>query len=116
AGGGAALLGEAATGRVEYCGRAPAALLDETLDRVGSPLAKSVAVEVDAAHPSGGREGDEFVLVLCELTLADPVFLREHDDRTAFGRLVGEGGELRHFAQLALLDAVGGDEFGRLAL
>ena len=58
----------------------------------------------DAAHARRGAERDE--LVLAELALAQvEALLREHDDRAALGRLVGERGELRDLGELALLDA-----------
>src|SRR5262249_13320578 len=71
------------------------------------------AVEVDAAHARCRAERDE--LVLAELALAEPeLFLGQHYDRAALGRLVGERGELRDLGQLLLADAVDRDEFGRL--
>ena len=94
-----------------------ALLLDPPLDRVGRALAELLAVEVDAAHPGRRRERDERRLVLRELAAADVVLLlREHDDRAALGRLVGERGELRDLGELARLDAVDRDELGGLAV
>ena len=88
-------------------GARPPFSLDERLDGVGRALADHAAVEVDAAHPRRRRERDE--LVLAELALAQvEALLREHDDRAALRRLVGERGELRDLGQLALLDPVGG--------
>ena len=53
--------------------------------------------------------------MLAELALAQAeLLLREHDDRAALRRLVGERGELRHLGQLALVDARRRDELGRL--
>ena len=53
--------------------------------------------------------------MLAELALAqvEPL-LREHDDRAALRRLVGERRELRDLGELALLDARRRDELGRL--
>ena len=52
-----------------------------------------------------------------ELALAQPVLLlREHDDRAALGRLVGERRELRRLGELLLADAVHRDELGGLAV
>ena len=73
-------------------------------------------VEVDAAHPGLGRERHERRLVLGELVLADPVLLREHDDRAALGRLVGERGDLRDLRELDLAHPGHRDELGRLAV
>ena len=78
-----------------------------------APLRIIVAVQVDAAHPRRGGEGDE--LVLAELALAQAeLLLREHDDRAALRRLVGERGELRDLGELALVDARRRDELRRL--
>ena len=95
-------------------GDAAALLLDEALDRVGGALAELLPFDVDAAHPRRRREGDERRLVLAELALAqaEPL-LREHDDRAALGRLVGERRELRDLGQLGSRDAVDGDELRR---
>ena len=100
----AALLGDALHDPVELRRRAAALLGDEPLDGVGGALADQRAVQVDAAHPRLRAERDELVLAELALAQAEPL-LREHDDRAAFRRLVGERGELRDLGQLALVDA-----------
>ena len=47
---------------------------------------------------------------------AGRTLLREHDDRAALRRLVGERGELRHLGELALVDAGAGTNSGGLAV
>ena len=103
------------TMRVEFARRLSAVLCDEALDRVGGTLAEAAAVEIDAAHPRRGREGDE--LVLAELLLAEPeALLGEDDDRASLGRLVGERRELCGLREIELVDAADGQELGRLAI
>ena len=71
---------------------ASAAPLRSSLPLMSTPLIRVVA-----------RERDEGRLVLAELALAQAVaLLREHDDRAALRRLVGERGELRDLGELAL--------------
>ena len=111
----AARLRDALDDRVELVGDSAPVLGDELLDRVGGALAEAAAVEVDAAHPGRGREGHEGVLAELLLAQAEPL-LGEHDDRAAFGRLVGERRELRDLGQLALLDALEGQQLVRLAV
>ena len=61
----------------------------------------ATVLEVDAAHAGLRGEGDE--RRADELALADAVaLLGEHDDRAAFGRLVGEARELRGVGELLL--------------
>ena len=98
---------------VELGGRAAALLVDEPLDGVGGALADQRAVHVDAAHARRRAERDELVLAELALAQAEPL-LRQHDDRAALGRLVGERRELRDLGELALLDAVDRQELGRL--
>ena len=86
-------------------GELPPCSRDEALDGVGGALA-------DRACRSGRRRssaswrvnGTNCVLAELALAEAEPL-LREHDDRAALRRLVGERGELRHLGQLALVDA-----------
>ena len=85
----------------------------KALTASAAPLRIIVPFEVDAAHPGRGAEGDE--LVLAELALAQAeLLLREHDDRAALGRLVGERRELRDLGKLPLVDARCRDELRRL--
>jgi hypothetical protein len=98
-------------------GRAAALLFDVANDRVASPLAELVAVDVHPAHPRLGREGDEGGGVGVQLALTDAVLtLGEDDDRAPLRRLVGQRGELRRLGQLGLLDPRHGDELSRLAI
>jgi hypothetical protein len=68
-------------------------------------LAQLAAVEVHAAHPGLGGEGDELGVQLREVVLADSVLLGQHDDRASLGGLVDERGELRDLGELELGDA-----------
>ena len=43
-------------------------------------------------------------------------FLGQHDDAAAFGRFVGQRRELRRVGQVRQVDAIGGNEFHRLAV
>ena len=80
-----------------------------------APLRISVPFMFDAAHARRRAERDE--VVLSEDPLAQiEALLRQHDDRTALGRLVGERRELRHLGQLELLDARHRQELRRLAV
>ena len=101
------------TAVVDFGRSATAVLGDERLDGVGGALADHRPVQVDAAHPGRGAEGDELVLAEGALAQAE-LLLREHDDRAAFRRLVRERSELRDLRQLALVDARRGDELRRL--
>ena len=82
-------------------GIAAALLLDPAADRVGGALADAAAVDLDAAHARLRGERDE--LGALQLAAAEPVpLLREHDDRAALGRLVGEARELGRVGELLL--------------
>ena len=81
-----------------------------THDRIDRALADPAAVQVDAAHPGLRRERHELRMRLEQLPLADTVqLLRQHDDRSPLGRLVGERRELRDLGELLLLDAGSGE-------
>ena len=62
--------------------------------RISVPFMSTPLIRVVA------REGDELVLAELALAQAEPL-LREHDDRAALGRLVGERRELRDLGELA---------------
>ena len=65
-----------------------------------APLRISPAFEVDAAHARLRAEGDELRAERLHVAPADAVLLLgEHDDRAAFGRLVGQRGQLRRVGQ-----------------
>ncbi len=81
------------------------------------PCGSRVPSQVDAAHAGLRRERDELRVRLEQLALADAVpLLRQHDDRPALGRLVGERRELRGLGQLPLVDAGRREERDRLAV
>ena len=62
-------------------------------------------------------ERNEVGLQFGEVAAADAVFLLgQHDDRAAFGRLVGERGELRRVGEFLLGHAAHRLELGRLAV
>ena len=82
-------------------------------DRVGGALAQPATVDVDAAHPRLGGERDEVGPVEIAAPKAVPL-LREHDDRTALGGLVGEAGDLRGVRERLDGDAGGREELGGL--
>ena len=59
-------------------------------DGVAGTLAQLLAAPVDAAHARLCGERDEGHVGSGHIVLADPVLLREHDDRAALGSLVGQ--------------------------
>ena len=78
-----------------------------------APLRMLRPSHLDAAHARLRRERDELGAV--QLAAAEAVaLLREHDDRAALGRLVGEARELGRIGELLLGDARGRDEVGCL--
>ena len=86
-------------------------------DRVDRALAHPRAADLDAAHAALRGERNELGAQLGQVAAADAVFLLgQHDDRAAFGRLVGERGELRRIRQLLLGHAAQRLELGRLAV
>jgi hypothetical protein len=95
----------------------PTLLGKVTLDRIGRPFADPPAVEIDARHAGLRREGNERRFVRRELASANPVLLlREHDDGAAFGRFVGERGELGGVGKGRVADARRGPEFAGLTV
>ena len=70
-------------------GTVPPCLLDPAADGVGGALAHAATVDVDAAHAVWAEKATSVAPV--QVALAQTVaLLGEHDDRAAFGRLVGE--------------------------
>src|SRR5205085_10928221 len=89
------------TAQPRHC--APAALGDVAFDRVHRALAYLAPVIVNAGHARLRGEGNEVRLMRREFTATQAVtFFRQHDDRTTFGRLVGERRELRGVGQFRL--------------
>ncbi len=81
---------------------------DMPRNRVDGALSDLAAVDVAAAHPRLRGELDEAGAEFVDVATAEPVlFLHENDDRTAFGRLVGEARELRGIGELLDANAVG---------
>ena len=81
-------------------GSRPPSWRDVGLDRIGRALADPAAVEVDAAHPRLGREGNERGVQLVHVAAAEAVLLLgQDDDAAAFGRFVGQRRELRRIGQ-----------------
>jgi hypothetical protein len=75
------------------------------------------AVQVHARHAGLRGEGDEHGFVRSEFASAQAVLLfRQHNNRSAFGRLVGERRELRGIGHLRRGDPRRGDELGGLAV
>ena len=83
--------------------------------RIDRTLANRGTLTIDAADPGLRRKRDEMGVELRHIAATDAVFvLREHDDRSTFGRLVGKRSELRRIGQLLLGDAGERDELGCL--
>src|SRR5262249_12861668 len=87
--------------RAAYFEREVAALRARPgLDRVGGTLADGAAVQVHAAHARLSGEGYERPTHRVHVALAQAMpFLGEYHDAAAFGRLVGQRGELRRVGQ-----------------
>ena len=98
-------------------GSAPPCAVQPWLDRIGRALADLAAVEVDAAHARLRAEGDELRAERLHVAPANAVLLLgQHHDRAAFGRLVGQRGQLRRIGQLRGADARRRDEARRQAI
>ena len=84
-------------------GHEPPLLFDELADRIRRALAQLPAFEVDAAHARLRRELVEHVRRGGEVAAAQlELLLRQHDDRAALRRFVGERRELRRIGELLL--------------
>ena len=74
-------------------------------------------VQIDARHARLRRERHERRMLRRQLAAAQAVLLlREHDDRSAFGRFVRQRRQLRRVGQRRLADAGQRNELGRLAV
>ena len=84
---------------------------------VDSALANPPVTDLHSAHAAVSRERDEIAAKLTQVATANAVLLlREHDDRTALRRLVGERGELGGIRQLLFADAAHGTKRRRLTI
>src|SRR6516225_10009000 len=97
--------------------RPGAATFSELDYRVNLPLADHDSVDIDPAHPSLRRKRHELRVERRHFAGTQAVFLLgQHHNRTAFGGLVGQRGELRRIGKLALLDTGKRNELGGLTV
>src|SRR5262245_46058148 len=98
-------------------GNPAAERLDVLPHRVGRALAQRATFEVHATHAGLRRERHEGAPERGEVALTQvELLLREDHDRAAFGRLVGDRGELGCFGKLLLGNAGRRKERGGLAI
>ena len=84
---------------------------------VGRAFADLAAIQVDAGHPGLCGEGDELRFVIGEFAAAEPVLLLgQHDNRAAFGSLVGQRGKLGGVRHFGFADSGRGEKFRSLAI
>ena len=70
-------------------------------DGVGGPFANLPALEVDAADPGLGREGNERGMEFVDVAAAQAVLrFRQHDDAATFRRFVGQRSKLCGIGQI----------------
>ncbi len=74
-------------------------------DRIRCAFADLPAIDVDAAHARLRAEGHEGCLEFVQLTRTNAHALGQHHDRAAFGRFVGERGQLCRVGEFGHLDA-----------
>src|SRR4029453_464821 len=97
----AALAGDALCFARHPFGQAAAVESDVCGDRLDRALSDSPAVEIDAAHPRLGREGNKCGMKLVDIAAAEAVFLLGKDHNApAFWRFVGQRSKLRGIGQL----------------
>ncbi len=115
---GAAIGADALHARIDVLGRLAAVFADPGqhggCGTLADPPGAAVGVQVDAAHPGLRAERDE-VRLRGHPVRAGSQFvgvLGEHDDRAAFGGLVGQTRQLRGIGDLTRGGAVAGQELG----
>ena len=102
---------------MNFVGQMAAVLRQMSSDRIDGPLANLSAVEIDAAHPRVGREGNERGVKLVYVASPQAVFfLGQDDDAAAFRRFVGQRGKLGRVGQPRRLSRRRRNEFNSLAI
>ena len=85
---------------VKFAGTLPPLIGYELHDGIRCPLAQAAAVDVNTAHAGVSGEGKEVGFVLRHLAPPKAVGLfGKHHNRAAFGRFIGQAGELRRVRQ-----------------